>query len=110
LKRDIFDRYAVSKSIDAYIAIKLAKLTPGVDGKLAVIVNYVTPGFCKSGLLKRSGDSPLVLKILEALLARTSEKGALFYADAACKGQESHGKYLNHQVDYRHAEGVAPPG
>lgn len=95
-----FDRYCVSKLFDAYIAIELANLVPEIDRKPIVIVNYVTPGFCKSGLLKKVGEPPLVLRILEWLLARTPEYGALCYIDAACKGVESQGKYLNHQRAY----------
>jgi NAD(P)-dependent dehydrogenase (short-subunit alcohol dehydrogenase family) len=95
-----FDRYCVSKLFDAYIAIELADLIPQIDGKPVVTVNYVTPGFCKSEFLKKVGEPPLVLRILEKLLARTPEYGALCYVDAAHKGVESHGKYLNHQKVY----------
>lgn len=100
-----FDRYCVSKLFNAYIAIELANLTPEIDGNPVVIVNYATPGFCKSGLLRSSGQVPLVLRILEKLLARTTEKGSLCYVDAARKGKESHGKYLNHQTVYRYVDG-----
>ncbi|KAH8819287.1 putative short-chain dehydrogenase [Xylogone sp. PMI_703] len=96
-----FNRYCVSKLFDAYIAIELANLSPTIDGRHLVIVNYATPGFCKSGFLTKSGDVPLPLKIAEKILARTPERGALCYVDAACKGEESHGKYLNHQTDYK---------
>ena len=75
LKKDVFDRYAVSKLIDGYIAIELANLAPKIGEKPVVIVNYVTPGFCKSGLLKQTGEPPLVLRIVEVLLARDVRAG-----------------------------------
>jgi hypothetical protein len=99
-----FDRYAVSKLLDAYIATELANLIPEIAGRPAVIVNYATPGFCKSELLAKTGEPPLVLRIAEWLLARTPEYGALCYVDAACKGVESQGKYLNHQIVYPYVE------
>ena len=46
-----FNRYAVSKLFDVYIAIELAHLTPEIHSKPTVIVNYAIPGFCKSELL-----------------------------------------------------------
>lgn len=104
LNRAPFDRYAVSKLLDAYIAIELSNRVPQLGNRPAVIVNYVTPGFCKSELLSKAGEPPLVLKILERLLARTAEYGALCYVDAACRGVESHGKYLNHQTLYPYVQ------
>ncbi|KAE9364164.1 NAD(P)-binding protein [Stipitochalara longipes BDJ] len=92
-----FDRYCVSKLFDLYIAIELAALVSRMKGSPIVIVSCVTPGFCASGLLAQSGDPPLILRIFQWLVARTPEKGALCYVDAAVKGDESHGKYLNHQ-------------
>lgn len=92
-----FDRYCVSKLFDLYITSQLANLVPRVKGSPTVVVNCVTPGFCASGLLAQSGEPPLVLRIFQWLVARTPEKGALCYVDAAVKGEESHGKYLNHQ-------------
>jgi NAD(P)-dependent dehydrogenase (short-subunit alcohol dehydrogenase family) len=96
-----FDRYCVSKLFDLYIAIELAALVPREKGNPTVVINCVTPGFCASGLLAQSGDPPLVLRVLQWLVARTPEKGALCYVDAAMKGSESHGKYLNHQAVWR---------
>jgi hypothetical protein len=52
--------------------------------------------------MKNLGELLFVLKVVQSLLARTTEKGALCYVDTACKGKESHGKYLNHQKVYRY--------
>lgn len=98
-----FDRYCVSKLFDSYIAIELANLVPREKGSPVVVVNCVTPGFCASGLLAQASQPPLALRIFQWLLARTPEQGALCYIDAAVKGEESHGKYLNHQVVYKYA-------
>jgi len=37
-------------------------------------------------------------------VARTPEKGALCYVDAASKGEESHGQYLNHQKVWKYVD------
>ncbi|PMD40170.1 putative short-chain dehydrogenase [Hyaloscypha variabilis F] len=99
-----FDRYCVSKLFDLYIAVELAALVPRVKGSPIVVVNCVTPGFCASGLLAQSGEPPLILRVLQWLVARTPEKGALCYVDAASKGEESHGQYLNHQKVWKPGE------
>ena len=91
---------------DAYIAIELANLTPEVERRPSVIVNYVRPGFCKSELLAKTGQPLLALKIAEWLLARTPAYGALCYTEAACKEGKSRGKYLNHQIAYPYVESV----
>jgi hypothetical protein len=44
-----FDHCSVSKLSDAYIAIKLANLTPVVGGNPQVIASYVTLVFAKTG-------------------------------------------------------------
>lgn len=101
-----FDRYCVSKLFDAYIAIELANLSPIIDDHHSVVINYAPPGFCKSGFLTKAGEAPLPLKIVERFLARSPELGALCYVDAACRGDASHAKYLNHQNEYQY---VVPP-
>lgn len=96
--RNPAERYAVSKLLDIYIATEVAALAS--KNKSKVVVNYVTPGFCKSDLLSpsRGERSPLVLRILQWLLARDVVEGSVSYIDAALKGPESHGEYLENQV------------
>ncbi|KIW12904.1 hypothetical protein PV08_08091 [Exophiala spinifera] len=92
------ERYAVSKLLDIYIAIEMAALASKHKSK--VVVNCVTPGFCKSDLLSpaRGEKAPLVLRILQRALARDVVEGSLAYIDAALKGPESHGMFLENQV------------
>lgn len=49
------------------------------------LLSTVTSGFCASGLSVQSGDQPLVLRVLQSVVARTPEKGALCCVDAEVK-------------------------
>lgn len=87
----------VSKLLDLYIAIELARLTPVVGGESAVIVDVVAPGFCKSELLTREPGDLWALKALHALTGRTLQEGSKTVVDAVTQGPEAHGQYLDHQ-------------
>lgn len=100
------ERYAVSKLLDIYIAIEVARVAEAASPSTntsqtkQVVVNYVTPGFCKSDLVSpaRGEKAPLMLRIMQWLLARNVVEGSVAYIDAALKGPESHGKFLENQV------------
>ncbi|KAJ5713280.1 NAD(P)-binding protein [Penicillium malachiteum] len=97
------ERYGVTKLMDLFIAIELARLVPRDDlGNPLVIVNAVAPGFCKSDLLTRE-KAPWVLKLVQALIARTVEEGSKTLLHAVDQGIETHGRWLDNQV-------VADPG
>ncbi|KAJ5719425.1 NAD(P)-binding protein [Penicillium malachiteum] len=50
----VTERYGITKPIDLFIVIELARLVPRDNlGNPLVIVNTVAPGFCKSDLLTR---------------------------------------------------------
>ncbi|KAE8446825.1 hypothetical protein EG329_011602 [Mollisiaceae sp. DMI_Dod_QoI] len=91
------ERYAVSKLLDSYMAIELASLVPTINSDPAVVVDVVAPGFCKSELLSREPGAPFILKVLQVLTARTLPEGSKTIVDAAVRGKEAHGKYLDHQ-------------
>jgi NAD(P)-dependent dehydrogenase (short-subunit alcohol dehydrogenase family) len=91
------ERYSVSKLLDLYVAIELARPTPAVGGKPAVIVDVVAPGFCKSEVLTREPGDLRVLKALRALTGRTLQEGSKTVVDAATRGSEAHGQYFDHQ-------------
>jgi len=87
-----FERYRVSKLINVYMteAISVLKQSDGI------VVNCVTPGLCRSELLReRTGISGMVFDILKGLLGRTCEAGArtIVYAGTEA-GYESNGMFL----------------
>lgn len=91
------ERYSVSKLLDAYLTIELASIVPVVDGEPAVIVDSLTPGFCKSDLMTREPGVPFIMVALLALTGRTPVEGSKAVVDAAVRGKEAHGKYFEHQ-------------
>ena len=91
------ERYSVSKLFDLYINIELAGLIPSTDGEPTVIVDCVAPGFCKSELLSREPGAPWLLTVLQYLTGRTVQEGSKTIVDAAVRGKDAHGKYLDHQ-------------
>ncbi|CAG8910198.1 unnamed protein product [Penicillium egyptiacum] len=92
------ERYGVTKLMDIFIAIEIARLVPRDEcGNPLVIVNAVTPGFCKSDLLTRE-KAPWMLKLIQALVARTVEEGSKTLLHAVNQDVETHGKWLENQV------------
>jgi hypothetical protein len=61
--------------------------------KLGVTVNCVTPGWCHSQL-DRNSERGAVVEFVKSRIARTTEAGGNTLVDAAVKGAETHGKYL----------------
>ncbi|OJJ62330.1 hypothetical protein ASPSYDRAFT_27976 [Aspergillus sydowii CBS 593.65] len=97
------ERYAVSKLLDIFLTTELARLAPRDEsGNPLVIVNCLTPGFCKSDLLTRE-KAPLLLRMMQTAVARTVEEGSKTFLHAATQGNESHGLWLEHQA-------IADPG
>ncbi|RYP69638.1 hypothetical protein DL771_006002 [Monosporascus sp. 5C6A] len=92
------ERYGVTKLMDIFITIEMARLAPRDErGDPLVVVNAVTPGFCKSDLLTRE-KAPWILKLVQALVARTVEEGSKTLLHAATQGVETHGKWLENQA------------
>ncbi|CAI7626123.1 unnamed protein product [Penicillium discolor] len=92
------ERYGVTKLMDIFITIEIARLVPRDEsGNPLVIINAVTPGFCKSDLLTRE-KAPWILKLIQALIARTVEEGSKTLLHAVSQGFETHGKWLENQV------------
>ncbi|OJJ99631.1 hypothetical protein ASPACDRAFT_60471 [Aspergillus aculeatus ATCC 16872] len=99
------ERYAVSKLLDVYLMLELAGMVPRKEDAARtpwVVVNAVTPGFCKSELLTRE-KAPLALRVMQWLTGRTTQEGGKALIDAAARGVDSHGEWLENQV-------VADPG
>ncbi|KAJ5752936.1 retinol dehydrogenase 14 [Penicillium odoratum] len=97
------ERYGVTKLMDIFITMEIARLVPRDEsGNPLVIINAVTPGFCKSDLLTRE-KAPWILKLIQALIAWKAEEGSKTLLHAANQGVETHGKWLENQV-------IADPG
>ncbi|TVY22945.1 Short chain dehydrogenase [Lachnellula hyalina] len=90
------ERYAASKLLGMYGAFEVAKCVPMIGDEPAVVVDVVAPGFCKSELLSRE-QAPWMLVAVQSLTGRTVAEGAKTVVDAASRGVDAHGKYLDHQ-------------
>ncbi|KAH8918116.1 hypothetical protein BT69DRAFT_1323060 [Atractiella rhizophila] len=93
------ERYSVSKLLLQFAFRYIAQAAEGRTA-VAVVVNTVQPGFCKSELLSREEGVPLVLRFIQWLIGRTTEEGAKTLVHAAQAGKETHGRYLEHQTVY----------
>lgn len=88
------DRYNVSKLLEI---LTIRELAPALkaSGKPMVILNTLTPGFCKSELM-RHAVFPLnfFAWLGKKLIARTTEVGSRTLVAAADAGEDSHGTYM----------------
>lgn len=65
-------------------------------GAPEVVVNSLTPGFCRSDLTANAhGIAAVGFWILSKATARTTEAGSRCLVAAVSKGAESHGQYIN---------------
>jgi len=86
-------RYTVSKLLQVFAVRQIvAEYCPDIS-KYPVVINLINPGICHSGLMRDAGSWQIILKWITK--ARTTEVGSRTLVDAACKGPESHGKYLS---------------
>ncbi len=88
------ERYSVTKLFNLYMLESIAHLF-GKDP--TVVVNSLTPGFCKSELMSREPGVPAALKIIQALVGRTTAEGSKTLVHAVFQGKETHGKFLENQ-------------
>lgn len=84
--------------MDLFLAEKMDNLAPGdVYGESVVVVNAVTPRFCKLDLLARE-NARWTLKAMQALVTRTVEEGSKTLLHAVTQGVETHERYLDHEA------------
>lgn len=93
------DRYYTSKLLLALFFREFVNRLPADDeGKSAVVVNMVNPGFCYGSELHRSLSGPLgkVFGWMKRAIGRRSEVGARTLVHGAIvAGSESHGRFLS---------------
>ena len=84
-----FPRYSLSKLMEILYCRQLA---PKINdnGKPLVILNFVNPGWCWSGLVPKG----FAVNVLMTLLARKTEIGGRTLVCAAAAGRESHGQFM----------------
>ncbi|KAF2144827.1 uncharacterized protein K452DRAFT_266972 [Aplosporella prunicola CBS 121167] len=103
---DLDDRYKVSKLLLLYAVRAIARTSP-LTPQSDVVINYLTPGLCKSDIFRDEVPwfQGMVIQLSAVFLARTTEVGsrALVHAIAPDVGAETHGAFL---VDGK----VAPNG
>lgn len=88
------DRYSVTKLLEVLVVRELAAEMDKA-GAPKVVVNALTPGFCRTDLYRHT---PFPLNLLfwvaTLVLGRTSEMGSRNLVKAAAFGEESHGQYI----------------
>jgi hypothetical protein len=74
---------------------QLAKLAP--PSKTGVIMNYVSPGLCNTGLVRyATAGTKMMVNVLRAIMGRSAEWGSRNLLHAISVGEESHGKHLSY--------------
>jgi retinol dehydrogenase 12 len=85
-------RYGVSKLLEVLALRHLTRSLIKNRFKYPVVINCVTPGLCRTELVKNAGYVPIVLN---TLLGRTVEVGSRALVNAAgLVGEESTGEYI----------------
>jgi hypothetical protein len=83
----------VIKLIQLYILRELAALKSVSNG---VIISYINPGLCRTGLSRDSGWMfKLQLRILWAIMGRTAEEGSRTLIHGAFVNEGCHGSFMS---------------
>ncbi|KAH7348787.1 short chain dehydrogenase [Rhexocercosporidium sp. MPI-PUGE-AT-0058] len=90
-KTDMTTRYPTSKLLPIYIVREMAERRK----EYPVTVNLVNPGLCESELAREGNWQ---VRVMKALLARTTEVGSRTLVHGASAGKETHGVYLSECV------------
>jgi retinol dehydrogenase-12 len=89
---NMMERYGVSKLFQILVVRHLTRTVMADRTKFPVVINCVTPGLCRTELVKDMGMIPVVLKLL---LGRTVEVGSRTYVNAVGSvGEDSMGEYV----------------
>ncbi|KAF2180090.1 NAD(P)-binding protein [Zopfia rhizophila CBS 207.26] len=97
-------RYGLSKLLQSYLARQLSTLLPVADTN--VVINYLSPGLCKTGLTRHASlKMRIQVGAANALLGRTAEMGNRTLLHAVSAGPETHGNLLD---DCKVKESVIP--
>lgn len=83
-------RYPTSKLMEVFVVREMAARRPRES--YPVTINLVNPGLCESELNR---DGNMGVRIMKALLARTTETGSRTLVAGAAGGPETHGEYMD---------------
>lgn len=92
------DRYQTSKLLEIFVVRQLAQAmaAPGSATKGAVILNTLTPGFCRTALFRdNTFPASAFLACTTRLIGRSAEAGSRVLVYAAAAGPETHGRWLD---------------
>ena len=88
--------YYVSKLLEMYAVEELAKLTRDSPNGDYVVINDVNPGMVVSEAMREwTGVKAHLLKVMRAVLFRSTEVGSRTLLNAVEGGKETHGQYMN---------------
>lgn len=88
-------RYSLSKLLQIFAYQQLASLAPA--SRTGVVINLVSPGLCKTGLVRYSDPATKrQVALLTAVLGRSAEWGSRNLLHGIVADEESHGKYLTY--------------
>lgn len=91
---DMSKRYFASKLLEVFVCRQLVALHPYPS--FPVVINYTNPGVCRSEAMREAtGLKAVIVRVITALLARTTEVGSRTTVHAASAGPDSHGQYLS---------------
>ena len=89
-------RYYASKLLEMYAVEELAKLTRASPKGDDIVINDVNPGMVVTDALREwTGAKAAFLKVMQAVLFRSTEVGSRTLMNAAEGGKETHGQYMN---------------
>jgi NAD(P)-dependent dehydrogenase (short-subunit alcohol dehydrogenase family) len=92
-KANMAGRYPLSKLLVIYAVRELAERCEST-GKGSCIINTPNPSFCKSNLASESKESS-GFRVVEKVLARSTEEGSRVLVHGLLAGRESNGQYLS---------------
>lgn len=74
--------------------------SPASGGKGSVVLNTLTPGFCRTSLFRDNKfPASVFLKLISILIGRSADMGSRELVYAAAAGPETHGMWLDsHEV------------
>lgn len=105
-KSDMMDRYNVSKLLEVFVVRELAALTTAANSNsntpYPVVISTPNPGFCTSELRREAYEGSFAIRrgirLIEAMLERTTEEGARNFVHCAAAGPDYHGQYVSDGV------------
>ncbi|KAB2571055.1 Short chain dehydrogenase sol3 [Lasiodiplodia theobromae] len=105
-KSDMMDRYNVSKLLEVFVVRELAALTGNSNNNnnnpYPVVISAPNPGFCTSELRREAYEGSFAIRrgmrLIEAMLERTTEEGARNFVHCAAAGTDYHGQYVSDGV------------